>query len=280
MTTRKRNRTWKRAALGLTTLVTLSAWGAINTARAQQAAPAGAPPAAPPAADAVPPAPPPPPPETPPAPPAEAAPPVMIPVPPPPAPEPPKRAPSDKRKKDLETTVGMDPVQHDIGPEADVLGRTDLGVPRLKTKGWKYAMHGYFRAPLRLGIGPRNDAYPGTQWHSPARVPGYNNTEWNYVGLTPSPGGSLYLNIANPNVSGNVIITTDTLNDASYDNLVKIGGIAQAYVTMKFPEAFGNSGGVCLDRRRLLEPLRQRWSEARQHRLLRHLSVWPNPRRR
>jgi hypothetical protein len=45
-------------------------------------------------------------------------------------------------------------------------------------------------------------------------------------------------------VSGNVIITTDTLNDASYDNLVKIGGIAQAYVTMKFPEAFGNSGGL------------------------------------
>lgn len=222
-------------------MVTLAAWGAINTARAAQTDPAMAPDPAPPAPDV--------PREAPPAAagtpaPAEAAPPVMIPIAPVAPPEPPRKVPQEKRKKDLETTVGMDPVQHDIGPEADVLGMVDRGVPKLKTKGWKYAMHGFFRAPLRLGIGPRNDMVPGTQWHSPARVPGYNSTEWNYVGLTPNPGGSLYLNISNPNVSGNVIITTDTLNDASYDNLVKIGGVAQAYVTMKFPDLFGTVGGL------------------------------------
>ena len=33
-----------------------------------------------------------------------------------------------------------------------------------------------------------------------------------------------------------MIITTDTLNDSSYDNLVKIGGVAQAYVTLKWPD--------------------------------------------
>ena len=160
-------------------------------------------------------------------------------------PPPPVRvAPPEKRKKDLETTVGMDPTQHDLGPEPDVLGNVDLGVPRLKAKGWKYGMHGYFRAPVRVGVGPRNDLFPGNQLHSPARVPGYNSSEWEYVGITPNPGGSLYLNISNPNVSGNVIITTETLNDASYDNLVKIGGVAQAYVTMKFPETFGNRGGL------------------------------------
>jgi hypothetical protein len=232
-------------------MVTLSLLGAVTTAQAQQAAPPGAPPAAPatPPADAqppLPPLPPPPPPAgemPPPPPPAEAAP-VMIPIAPTPPPEPPKKVPVEKRKKDLETTVGMDPVQHDIGPEADLLGNYDLGVPRLKTKGWKYALHGFFVAPERLGIGPRNDLYPGNQWHSPARVPGLDRNDWNYVGLTPSPGGSLYLNIANPNVSANVIITTDTLNDSSYDNLVKIGGVAQAYVTLKWADLFSNVGGI------------------------------------
>ncbi len=241
MTTRKHNWISKRFGVGVTMMVTLSLLGAVTTARAQQAAPPGAPPAAP--AEAQPPLPPPPPPEMPPPPPGEA-PPVMIPIAPTPPPEPPKKVPVEKRKKDLETTVGMEPIQHDIGPEADLLGAVDLGVPRLKTKGWKYALHGFFVAPERLGIGPRNDLYPGNQWHSPARVPGLDKTDWNYVGLTPSPGGSLYLNISNPNVSANVIITTDTLNDSSYDNLVKIGGVAQAYVTLKWADLFGNVGGI------------------------------------
>lgn len=244
MTTRKHNRISKRAGVGVTTMVTLSLLGAVTTARAQQAAPPGAPPAAPAAAaaDAQPPLPPPPPPEGTPPPPAEA-PPVMIPIAPTP-PEPPKKVPVEKRKKELETTVGMDPVQHDIGPEADILGTVDLGVPRLKTKGWKYAMHGFFRAPLRLGIGPRGDGQAGLQWHSPAHIPGLDVTDWRYTGLTPNPGGSLYLNVGNPNVSANVIITTDTLNDSSYDNLVKIGGVAQAYATVKWPDLFGRAGGI------------------------------------
>jgi len=243
MTTRKHNAISKRAGVGVTTMVTLSLLGAVTTARAQQAAPPGAPPAVP--AEAQPPLPPPPPPaaETPP--PAEA-PPVMIPIAPTPPPEPPKKAPVEKRKKELETTVGMEQVQHDIGPEADILGTVDLGVPRLKTKGWKYSMHGFFRAPLRLGIGPRGDAQSGTQWHSPAHIPGLDVTDWRYTGLTPSPGGSLYLNVANPNVSANVIITTDTLNDSSYDNLVKIGGVAQAFATLKWPDLFGPSGGLAV----------------------------------
>ena len=172
--------------------------------------------------------------------------------------------PVEKRKKDLETTVGMEPTQHDIGPEADMLGAVDLGVPRLKTKGWKYALHGFFQAPRRLGIGPRGDLQSGTQWHSPAHIPGLDVTDWRYIGLTPTPGGSLYLNIANPNVSANVIITTDTLNDSSYDNLVKIGGVAQAYVTLKWADLFGNARRHRLDDRRVLEPLRRRRSRSRR----------------
>jgi hypothetical protein len=238
-TRRARNpRSWNGAACGTLAILTLSAFGSSTVARAQVVDPnaaGGAPPAP---TGNVPPAPLPPPPPPGPLPPLGEA------MPPPPPPEPPRRVPQDKRKKDLETTVGMDPVQHDIGPEADVLGAVDLGVPRLKTKGWKYAMHGYFRAPVRVGYGPRNDLTNGNQLHSPARVPGYNNTEWEYVGLTPNPGGSLYLNISSPQVSGNIILTTDTLNDATYDNLVKIGGIAQAYITLKFPETFGSHGGL------------------------------------
>jgi hypothetical protein len=240
MTTRQKQRQWNGAVRSALAIFALSVLGPSLVARAQAPDPNAPVPAMPPAPTGdVPPAPPPPP---------EAPPPM--PLPPvveaaPPAPEPAHKAPQEKRKKDLEATVGMDPTQHDIGPEADMLGAVDLGVPRLKTKGWKYALHGYFRAPLRLGIGPHNDGTAGNdQWHSPGRVPGYNSNDWNYVGLTPNPGGSLYLNISNPQVSGNVILTTDTLNDASYDNLVKIGGIAQAYVTMKFPEVFGNKGGL------------------------------------
>lgn len=238
MTTRQKRRSWQ--AVGLAAIGIVTAGWLCPSARAQAQeppAPSGPTPDEPiPGAEA---------PQQPSPPPPEMAPPPAMPAPPVPAAESEARPkPAEKRQKNLETTVGMDPVQHDLGPEADLLGAVDLGVPKLRTKGWKYAMHGYFRAPVRVGIGPRTDQFPGQQWHSPARVPGYNATEWNYVGLTPNPGGSLYLNISNPNVSGNVIITTDTLNDSSYDNLAKIGGVAQAYVTMKFPEVFGNRGGL------------------------------------
>lgn len=239
MITRQRQRHWNGAAGGALTIFTLSALSVLapgRVARAQAVDP-NAIPATPPAATGdAPPVPPPPPP------PAELPPPPAVEAMPPPAQEPPKKA--EKRKKDQETTIGMDPVQHDIGPEADVLGAVDLGVPRLKTKGWKYAMHGYFQAPLRLGIGPHNDLTSGNQLHSPARVPGYDKNEWEYTGLTPNPGATLYLNISNPQVSGNLILNSNTINDASYDNLVKLGGMSQAYITMKFPETFGNVGGL------------------------------------
>src|SRR5205085_10449436 len=75
-------------------------------------------------------------------PPSTATPVPEMPPPPPPAAEPLARPKTpEKRTKNLETTVGMDPTQHDLGPEADLLGAVDLGVPKMRTKGWKYAMH-------------------------------------------------------------------------------------------------------------------------------------------
>src|SRR5438045_62649 len=130
------------AAIGMIINVVVALWPRAQ-ARAQEpsvppAAPTGAPTPAVPAPDQPLPPPPlplPPPPETPP--------PAMPPMPPAVAEPSARPKTTEKRKKNLETTVGMDPTQHDLGPEPDLLGAVDLDVPKLRTKGWKYGMHGY-----------------------------------------------------------------------------------------------------------------------------------------
>jgi hypothetical protein len=150
-----------------------------------------------------------------------------------------------RRLKALQTTVGVPPTAQDVGSEADLLagGRTDEAIAVTLNK-WTLKMKGYVRAPIRVGIGPRNDGEDGNELHVPPRIVGLSSGTWEYIALAPNPSVSMYFNYGNPLVSANVIFNTNTMIDAGYRNLDQIGGISAAYITLKFPNAFGESGGL------------------------------------
>jgi hypothetical protein len=162
-------------------------------------------------------------------------------------------APSrQKRVKPLQTSIGLDPTAPDFGAEADLVSSANDGTANIKPKRWTFVGHLFLRAPLRIGIGPSTSVLnmvgqnSSDQLHSPPHVVGADNTDWNSVGLDPSPTGSLYLSMGNAIVSGTIIIASGTFFDSGYKQLDQMGGISQAYVTMKFSDLFGSRGGLAL----------------------------------
>jgi hypothetical protein len=172
------------------------------------------------------------------------------------SPEPPLVFPSvaggiaRKRVKPLQTSAGLDPTAPDFGGEADLVSTVNEGGANIKPRRWTFVMHGFLRAPLRIGIGPTTQVLnnvgqmSSSEWHSPPHVVGSNSADWNYVGLSPSPLGSLHLSVGNAIVSATLIISAGTFVDAGYKQLDQMGGISQGYVTMKFTDMFGSRGGL------------------------------------
>ncbi|HEY2404941.1 MAG TPA: hypothetical protein VGI10_03015 [Polyangiaceae bacterium] len=158
------------------------------------------------------------------------------------------RRPKKKKPKvqRLYTTVGMLPTDQDFGSEADMVSTANAPHDAPLSKKWNYSLRGFLRAPMRIGIGPRTDRTSGTEWHAPAHMPGATSDEWNYTGVAPGPNASLYFNVENNTVSGNLILATNTFFDSGYKHLDQIGGISQAYITFKWADAFGDVGGLAL----------------------------------
>jgi hypothetical protein len=154
--------------------------------------------------------------------------------------------PGHQRVKQLQLQLGPAPTASDFGAEADLVSPRSHEPATIFTKKWLGTIRAYLRAPMRVGLGPRNDDPngDGRELHTPPRVVGLLPSEWTYVGLTPPAAAALYFTVENNRVSGNVIIETNTMTDAGYDHLNQIGGVAQAYVTLKFPEVFADHGGL------------------------------------
>lgn len=148
------------------------------------------------------------------------------------------------RQKSLKATIGMDPVQPDFGAEADLISTIGDADEALPPKKWNRSVHAFFRAPMAIGVGPRNDGTEGSELHSPPRVPGRTSNQWDYIGLTPSPTGTLYLSAENKNVKGTLILAATTFFDTGYANLDQMGGVSQAFVTLRAPDLFGKKGGI------------------------------------
>jgi hypothetical protein len=194
------------------------------------------------------------PPEPAPAPAAETAP--AAPAPPPAAeaaaeiptvfPPPVDRPAQPKREKRQRTTVGMHPAAVDFGAEADIVSNVGLEKPPPDNRRWSYALRGFLRAPMRVGIGPETGTFEGNQLHSPPRIVGLGPDEWTYLNLAPASRGQLRLAVTNTRVEGHIVIQGDSFWDAGYPNLVKMGGFSQAWVTLKSPALFGTKGGAAL----------------------------------
>ncbi len=153
--------------------------------------------------------------------------------------------PPQDRGKSLQTSVGLPPNSLDLGSEADILGVRDQREMAALLERWSFSMKGSIRAPMRVGFGRRNDGQPGTEMHALPRIVGLGSGDWNYVGLAPNASVTLGIVVANPIVSGTIILGTSHLSDPSYKVIDDVG-LDQAYLTFKFPKAFGNRGGIAL----------------------------------
>ena len=140
-------------------------------------------------------------------------------------------------------TVGMLPSKPDLGSEADMVSTANLVHPPAFDKRWTYVMAGYLRAPMRVGLGPKNDFTSGQELHSAPRTVGFNANEWTNAGIAPGPEASLYITIENVRAAGTVILQANTFWDVGFKSVETMGGISQAYVTLKFPGAFSETGG-------------------------------------
>lgn len=140
---------------------------------------------------------------------------------------------------------------------------------------WKFQFHGYLRAPIRFSWGPPTPAIqpsiftpqagaadprpvgsyrgpyapgeaapPGTELHSPPRVPGYNYNGWDYINTIGGPWSQLNFSYGNSRVMGTVVVDAYNQTDGGYRNLQAQQGIDQVFLTLNLPEAFGDRGGL------------------------------------
>jgi hypothetical protein len=162
-------------------------------------------------------------------------------------PPPVDRPPTPKREKLQATSVGMRLGAVDFGAEADIVSSVGRLKPPADNRRWSYAMRGFFRAPMRVGIGPQTGFKDGSQLHSPPRMTGFHSDEWNYIGVAPGAAGQIELAVSNQRVEGHVILAGDIFVDAAYPHLDKMGGFSQAWVTLKAPALIGTRGGAALN---------------------------------
>jgi hypothetical protein len=115
----------------------------------------------------------------------------------------------------------------------------------------RFSTHGYFRAPLRVGMGDRpscaDGAVAGTvqggvpcagpgqsglNFHSPY-LPDDQYLDWRYTRQWERDWAEVFLNYGNSRVVGTVGLQAYNFTDASYNNTSAQFGIAQAYVTLR-----------------------------------------------
>ncbi|HXK19844.1 MAG TPA: hypothetical protein VNG33_18665, partial [Polyangiaceae bacterium] len=129
-------------------------------------------------------------------------------------------------------------------PEAS--GDTAPAPPAAETALGGFEIHGYLRAPLRVGVGPKNDRTSGTELHAPARVPDASFTDWRYLNTMPGPWSELFLSYGTPRATATISIAGYNQTIAGYRDLEAQLGINQAFVTLQFPGTFGRYGDLSL----------------------------------
>ncbi len=154
--------------------------------------------------------------------------------------------PTARRAKPLQFTVGAPPSSQDLGSEADLTSQSGPTQDLAAVLGqWSFVLKGSVRVPMRVGIGPRNDGRSGRELHSPPRIVGLSSGDWNYVALAPNASAGLTLQAGNPLATGTLIFKASHLIDPGY-HVTDDTGLDSAYLTLKFPDAFGSRGGFAV----------------------------------
>jgi hypothetical protein len=99
---------------------------------------------------------------------------------------------------------------------------------------WKFDFHGYFRAPMRLGIGHRDNPAPGqssTTVHSPL-VPDDQYLSPQYTSVQSKDWSELFFSYGNSWAKGNVGLQGYNFTDAAWQQASAQFGIAQAWLSI------------------------------------------------
>ena len=133
---------------------------------------------------------------------------------------------------------------------ANATGAPAPTAPPAPGDDWHFFTHGYFRAPLRVGVGhrppcvgnqPAGTAIGGvpcagagqstTNLHSPF-VPDDQYLDWRYTRQWEQDWTEVFLNYGNSRVVGTVGFQAYNLTDAAFNDTAAQLGIAQGYVTV------------------------------------------------
>ena len=157
-------------------------------------------------------------------------------------------------------SIGTAPGQAKVAGADSSDGAPPLTI-RTSTQDWEFGYHGYLRAPMRLSFdkqkkityplvnGVPNTAGPGKQtdeWRfnaAPALVDS-TYTDWKSTNIMGGPWAEMVFSYGNSIAVGSVSIASYNITDSGWRNLQSQLGIDQAWVTLNFPRAFGEMGGL------------------------------------
>jgi hypothetical protein len=132
-----------------------------------------------------------------------------------------------------------EPLSLGLSPEAPPIGgfltpMSQAATGTLNNMG-QYSLHGFFRAPMILGLGARPDAMPGQSSinvHAPPLVPDGNYVNWAFTNNVTGPWAQLNFTFTAQRLAATVILAAYNLTDAGWRNLTAQLGFNQAYVTL------------------------------------------------
>lgn len=165
---------------------------------------------------------------------------------PPPAPPPPAPAPSASALDVIGALIQQTPapvvgntVQAPVFPEE----MTPPGDPN-SPNAMRFALHGYFRAPLRLGFRPRTGAMPGEaskNIHTPWLVDDdFFQSGFLYTRIPESDFTELYFMAGNTYLTGVVGLAGSLYSDPARPIIDKQQGISQGYLVYRYNHDFGS----------------------------------------
>lgn len=126
--------------------------------------------------------------------------------------------------------------------------------PHVDLSALQLSMHGYFRAPLRIGLRDAPAGRSGPSLHTPRLLDG-NYASFAYTRLQESDWSEVFLSVGNERMRGTVALMGSLYTDAAHPVPGTQLGIAQAFVTYDFrPEGLAGrlrievQGGAFWDR--------------------------------
>ncbi|MDX2055646.1 MAG: hypothetical protein SFV15_24805 [Polyangiaceae bacterium] len=111
---------------------------------------------------------------------------------------------------------------------------TSGGGPAANSDGWDFEYHGYFRAPMRVGIASRDTRAPGqgkTTYHTPI-VPDDQYLSWQHTRHSQRSWAEAFLSVGNKLAKGTIALQGFQLTDAAWVDPSSNFGISQAFITL------------------------------------------------